>query len=551
MKHPYYISAILALLFVTYGCTIDGFDETSSPVTEEESRFTGQIIGESISENQAGMLSTFSEAFAIPAENGLVQGPSLLSTGSFRNLENYQYSFNPDSVSHSASFTLRRETPLLSSDTKMELTYTFYNREDQPMEFPSRDRDQIEAVSFHSRQTGEIITGSKNSVFTRTDQLYINGLTEESELLTIDGFHTGEGLFSVSDSTESQTVREYILDLNYLDVSVNKSVVLANRNFRNGVNGALSYESTVRDANGNSGNTKIINGTIELNGDGTAILNFRERFEPFRLRLEDGSVFDEDEFEGRITQVNLDEQVFTIANGQRIKIDSGTEIDEDDFRSLEEVSEAMANGQRVVAEGEYVHPDEDVNLWVATEVEFERESSEFEDLVAAVNLSENSFTLLNGDQYFISTSSELEFDDGLTSLQDVSNAVENGLPVEAEGEFSIDSETGNRFVKEAEFEMDFDDFEDVVESVALSENQFTLRNGEIIRITDETVIDDESDFRTLEEVSEALSQDLIVKAEGDYYRAPSGSVWIAVEVEFEREEEDDDDDDGDDDGEED
>lgn len=531
------------------GCSIDGFEDTSAPITDEERRLTGQIIGESISENQNGMLSSFSEAFAVPSETGLTQGPSLLSTGSFRNLEDYRYSFNADSVSHSASFTLREDTPLLSSATDVELTYTFYDDSGLPIEYPSQKPEQIETVEFHSRQSGEIRTGSKRSNFTRTDQLYITGLMNDSNILTIDGFHTGEGLFSETDSSGVQIEREYILDLNYLNVAINKEVVQTNRNFRNGVNGALSYESTVRDVNGTSGSAKIVNGTVELNGDGTAILNFRERLEPFRLRLEDGGVFDEDEFEGRVTRVNLEEQVFTIANGQRINVNSQTDIDDDDFRSLEEVAAALENGQRIVAEGEYFHPNQDENLWVATEVEFERESSEFEDLIASVNLSENSFTLLNGDQYFITQSSDVEFDDDFGSLQDIANAVEEGLPVEAEGEFSIDPDTGNRLVNEVDFKLEFDEFEDLVDSVNLEAGTFTLEDGREILITGETIIDNESDFVSLEEVSDALSQDVSIEAEGDYYRDLSGSLWIAVEVKFDREDEEDgDDDDDDDDG---
>ena len=491
----------------------------------------------------------FLKRFAIPTESGLKQGPSLLATGSFRNLENYAFSFDPDSSRHSASFTIRRETPLISSATDIELTYTFYDASDRLMEFPLQRLEQIEAVEFHSRQQGEITTGSKTSLFTRTDRLYISGLSDESELLTIDGFHSGEGLFSTTTATGDQIEREYILDLNYLNVTVNKPVVQANRNFRDGVNGALSYESTVRNVNGTSDDTKIVNGTIELNGDGTAILNIRERIDPVRLRLDDGRVFDEDEFEGRITELNLEEQIFTIANGQRIKIDAQTKIDNDqEFRSLAEVAAAMETGQRVIAEGEYVHPDENVNLWIATEVEFERESSEFEDLVVSVNVSENFFTLLNGDQYFINQTSDVEFDDDLNSLQEIANIVDDGLPVVAEGEFSTDSETGNRLIKDVKFELEFQEFDDLVESINLESRTFTLNNGRQIRITEDTIIDNEGDYNSLEEVSEALSQQIAVAAEGDYYRESSGDFWIAAEVGFERDEEDNDDDNDDDDG---
>ena len=53
------IILIVSVLCVLSACTIDSFENTTEPVTEQETQLTGQIIGESISENQRGILSTF------------------------------------------------------------------------------------------------------------------------------------------------------------------------------------------------------------------------------------------------------------------------------------------------------------------------------------------------------------------------------------------------------------------------------------------------------------------------------------------------------------
>jgi len=522
------------MIFLLTGCSIDGFENSSVPVTDEETQLAGQIIGESMSENQSGILSTFSEAFAVPTSSGLVTGPSLLSTGSFRNLENYSHSFDAETGQHLVSYTVSRETPLLSSSTDVSLIYIFYGSGETPIEFPEQETNRIEAVDFSSEQSGTITTGSKNSIFTRTDRILMSGLTDGSETLTLDGYHSGSGVFSTTTALGNQLQREYTLDINYLDVRINKSVVLANRNFRNGVNGALSYESTVRNMDGGSGSAKVVNGTVELNGDGTALLNFREQIEPLRLRLDDGDLFDEDEFEGRITQLDLENRIFTIANGQRIRIDNQTKIDDGEYRSLNDVANALENNRQIVAEGEYIHPDEDVNLWVATEVEFEVESNEFEDLIGSVNITTNSFTLINGDQLYLTDDSDIEFDDSLASLQDVADAVDSGLPVVADGEFSVAPDTGNRIIVEVDFELEFNEFEAVVTAVDSVANTFTLDNGRDVQVTPDTQV--EGDFSTLSEVSEALSQGILVEANGDYYLGASGNIWIAVRVNFEEEE---------------
>jgi len=545
----------LSVIWLIAGCSIDGYEKASAPITDQEIQLAGQIIGESISENQSGILSTFSEAFAVPTSSGLITGPSLLSSGSFRNIEDYSHTYDSATGEHHVTYTVQRNTILISSSTQVMLTYIFYDAGESTIEFPEQEMERIDAVDFRSEQSGTINTGSKNSVFSRTDRILLNGLNDQTEILTLDGFHSGEGLFSTTTATGDQIEREYLLDMNYLDIKINKAVVLLNRNFRNGVNGALSYESTVRVVNNGTsvetGNAKIVNGTIEMNGDGTALLNFRDQIEPIRLRLDDGDIFDDDEFKGRITNVDLEKQIFTIANGQRIRIDNQTVIDDGDFQSLNEVAVALNNGQRIVAEGDYFHPDENLNLWFATEVEFEEESNEFQDLVESINLSENRVTLINGDDLFLNSDSDIDFDDEFSSLSDVTDAVQNGLPVLAEGEFTVNQQTGSRIVNEISFDVEFDEFESTVTAADSVSTVFSLANGRDVDVTSDTVI--EGDYTSVAEVAQALEQGLPVQAKGDYYLGQSGELWIAVQVSFEQDDGDGDgdgsgDDDGDGDG---
>jgi hypothetical protein len=534
MKLFFFKYAVLAVFFfLLTGCSVDTFEQGSSGLSSEESIIAGQIIGESVSENQNGLLSSFPEAFAVPSASNLVAGTSPLSTESFRNLENYRYTFDAATGIHLASFSRQENTATLTSSSADTLTYLFYDLNQDIIELPVERQDAIEAVEFSATRSGDIQASGKESFFTRTDRFFIDGLSAESNILTIDGFHSGEGFFTLLRADGSELQREYLLDINFLDIRIDKAIVSRNRNFRDGVTGAFSYEATIRQtANGTDAQTKTVNGTVELNGDGTALLKFRDLFNTFRLRLDDGGVFDENEFEGRVTQLSLPEQVFTLSNGQRIEINDATELVTDDFNSLEEVAAAVSRGVRVTAEGRYVQPDENVNRWVALEVEFELETGDFEDILSSVDVSQNSFTLLNGDVFFITEGSELEYDD-FQSLQQVADAVNAGLPVLAEGEFFIDVASGNRIVEEVEFESDLREFDEDVIAVDLAESRFTLTGGIIININAQTIIDEEGEYRTLEEVAEALSNGEEVEARGTYYDDPVSGLRIAVEVEFE------------------
>lgn len=534
MNISFFKYAVLsAFLLLLWGCSVDTFEQGSSGLSNEESVIAGQIIGESVSENQNGLLSSFPEAFAVPSNSNLVAGTSPLSTESFRDLENYRYAFDAATGIHLASFSRQQNNEMLTSSSTDTLNYLFYDRNQNIIALPVDRQDDIEAVEFSATRSGEIQASDKESFFTRTDRFFMDGLSAESNILTIDGFHSGEGFFTLLRADGSQLQREYLLDINFLDIRIDKAMVSRNRNFRDGVTGAFSYEATIRQsANGADTETKTVNGTVELNGDGTALLKFRELFDTFRLRLDDGQVFDEDEFEGRVTKVSLQEQIFTLSNGQNIQINDATEFEQDDFNSLEEVAAAVNRGVRVTAEGEYVQPDENVNRWIAVEVEFELESSDFEDILRSADVDQNTFTLLNGDVFFITESSEVEFEE-FQSLQQVADAVDAGLPVLAEGEFYIDTDSGNRIVEEVEFESDLREFDEDVISVDLAGSTFTLSGGIIINITAQTMIDEDGQYQSLEEVAEALQDGEEVEARGKYYDDPASGLRIAVEVEFE------------------
>jgi hypothetical protein len=533
LNHNTLIKTIMVLMaFLFQNCMIEGYEPGFQPLTDEEILLTGQIIGESLSEKQNGLLSNFSEAFAIPTQTYLIQGFALLSTGSIRNLSNYRYEFDPTSGIHRVTFSKRDENPGFTSLSDDTLQYIFWDRNQNILAFPDQQRDMIDAVDFRAFRSGEIYADAKTSFFKRTDRLLVEGLSQTSDIISIDGYHSGEGLFVRIEPNGNRLEREYILEMNFLDIRINQAIVNTNRNFRKGVFGAISYESTVTQNLNGAPETKIVNGTIELSGDGTALLRFNELFDTFRFKLQDGVVFDEDEFEGRVTQVNISENLFTMANGQRIRINDQTIIESADFLSLEEVLSAINNGSRIIAKGNYLQPNKDINLWIATLLKFELESNEFEDFVTTVDLIQNSFILVNGDQYFITDKTEVQFDDGLESLQDVKDAINRGLPVIAEGEFVIDPVTEKRNVTDVEFELEFDEFEEFVTSINLSENFFTIESGKNVKVTEHTVIEDDSDYLNLFEVQQALSNQIQVLASGKFYFDYFSGFWIAIEVEF-------------------
>ncbi|CAN5391813.1 hypothetical protein BH23BAC3_BH23BAC3_17300 [soil metagenome] len=527
-----HLTIFALFVLVLSSCTIDSFESNRSLLTDEELRITGQIIGESVSESDSGLLSSFAEVFAIPTSNGLGTGNSVLATGSFRNLQDYSHENNSTEGAHRVQFS--RTDAITGIPTEYDLKYIFRDSQGNFIESPNQNNHLIESLEFVGKRTGEIETTSKSSIYNRTDRIILNGLSDQASTLTLDGSHSGQGQF-IRNEVGNRVEREYFLEINFLDVRVNKEIVENNRNFRKGVNGAVSYESTIRSGqNGDVADSKIVNGTINFNGDGTALIRFQQTFNTFRIRLENGDVFDDDEFEGLVMETTLKNQTFTISNGQIIQITEETELDDDSvYNSLQDVANAIANGLRIVAEGDYYRPDENVNLWIATEVEFELEESEFEEFVLDLNTADSTLTLVTNEVFYFTHKTEIDYDDGFESLQDVVDALNLNLPVFAEGDFYIDPETGRYILTDVDFELELDEFEELVQSVDLQNRVFTLINDRQILITETTIIDENGDFLSLEEVTQALEEGIEVEANGEYYYSSSDAIWIAYIVEFE------------------
>lgn len=166
------------------------------------------------------------------------------------------------------------------------------------------------------------------------------------------------------------------------------------------------------------------------------------------------------EFEGIVASVQLDDAAgstgsVTLSDGTIVLVVSGTEIDDgsndgddDDehLTSLQEVQAALDAGLIVEADGKGVLESMDPRTITAIEVEFEIEDDaddipgpvEFEDNVTSVDLAAGTVTLAGGTVVRV-TDGIIDPEGDLLTLQAVSDAVNAGQPVRAEGHATVES----------------------------------------------------------------------------------------------------------------
>jgi hypothetical protein len=176
------------------------------------------------------------------------------------------------------------------------------------------------------------------------------------------------------------------------------------------------------------------------------------------------------------------------------------------------------------------------------------DESEFEGMVAAVDVAGGSVTLTDGTVVLVVAETQVEQsdddedDETLGSLEAVAAALTAGLPVEAEGEGTVQGTAPLTIVaREIEFEVEDDDgdddpaqgteFEASVTAVDVQAGLVTLAGGVVVTLTDATVIDAEGDLLTLQAAADAVAAGQPVRAEGR--GAAQAGGFVAAIIKFE------------------
>ncbi|GAA5522619.1 DUF5666 domain-containing protein [Aliifodinibius salicampi] len=464
----------ISLLILTFtACTLDGISGSNSDtITKEDLQAAGQILGESLSSNNSGVLLSLNDAltnfsstdFAETASKSTPSSPVIQNGHSGRGNEtNYQHSYDSETGTHTISFRREVQRSLFEKTVTDTLYYTFRDNGGSFIEFPRQESDRIESITYNGKREGEISTLKKESFFVRTDTFLIDGLSDGSSTLSIDGVHNGEGTITIDETGNGSLERSYELEINFLNIEIEKSPA-GDINIQRGVTGTLSWEMKIERGS----DSKTMRGTIELSGDGTALLHFKNILDLFQINTNDGDLKDlEHEFEGGVQSMDIDGKGVTLVNGRTVYLTNDTEFDNDAYPDLKSVQQALNNGTLIWTEGEGLVQNGRFNV------------------------------------------SEIEFEEGYEADDDDDEDREEEI-----------------------------DFEELITSVNIEAGTFTLGNQVIVEMNDQTVIENSSEYRSLQEVADALDQGHTVEADGSAVQAGEGSNadLIATSVDFDREE---------------
>ncbi|MDZ7807310.1 MAG: hypothetical protein U5K71_09350 [Gracilimonas sp.] len=375
-----------ALIFSACSLGDVSSDINNNELTPEELEAASQIMGQALSDDNDGIFSSLNDALATVSSDGFSSGNNALKDddddddeySGRGNERNFSYEYDPATGTHTLSFERSVVKPNFEKNMSALLTYVFTDNDDQFIAMPRVNRERIENIEFTANRTGDMTSNFRSSDFNRSDTLAITGISSATSVLTLNGKHNGNGSITGVRKNGDTFERSFVNEINLLDIQINKDTVAYYGSLEQGVTGTLTYEmSLYKNTNGDE-STKTVSGTIEMDGDGTALLRFENFPKLFKVNLKTGFVTDdEDEMEAIVSEVDTVERTVLLSNDILVIITGRTEVEGDEgIETLEEVAAALAAGTTVYADVEgYLSPQDDTRF-IADEIEFEYEDDD-------------------------------------------------------------------------------------------------------------------------------------------------------------------------------
>ncbi|TYP92799.1 hypothetical protein LX73_2166 [Fodinibius salinus] len=433
---------LLILVFVS-GCTLEVSDSsTDNAITESDLLAARQIIGETISSDNSGVVLSINDALTIIAQTGTSPSAPIAyakDRSGIGNESDIQTGFNQQSGIFTVSFQREVQDPLFSKSIVSKLIYLYQNKNGDIVANPNQNMSAVSSIQYTANHDGEIQTLRKQSSFISDDSLFISGF-ESGQSKSIDGVHNRGGSVQFKPFTDNTIQRFYDLRIRFLNITSPKQLSSDGQTPNIALNGNMAFELELRSTEGSTTNRTSISGTLEHNGDGTALLRFKNNPELYLVDLKNGeSVNLNEAFKGQVLSVDINQQSVSLASGITVYINENTTFENRDFSTLQSVKNSLSNNEPIYTKGEGTV---DNNKFIASSINFEvgqpqlvsrKEILEFEEIVSETNPVDSSFRLANQVTVQLIDSTQVNENGDYTSLNQLKDALQRDITVIAEG----------------------------------------------------------------------------------------------------------------------
>ncbi|MDX1670836.1 MAG: hypothetical protein R3211_00740 [Balneolaceae bacterium] len=280
-------------------CSVSESDLGSDELSDADLEAIGQVIGESVSGENDGLMASIYDATAEFTETGMDYTASSKYSDSTPDLQddsgrgsekNWSYSYDPETGTHTIEFSRSVFRGEYSKGVDAKYEYIFKDLNGAFIARPKAERERIETLDFFGDRSGSIEAPNRSSAFSRTDTLYLVGISDSTEILGINGNHHGEGSHDGVRDNGDEVSGNYVLDAQFTDIEIDKALVTENGSLEEGVFGTITYQLEWEKVVNDNVVTKTVSGSLEMNGDGTALLRFNKFERVFLIHLREGDI---------------------------------------------------------------------------------------------------------------------------------------------------------------------------------------------------------------------------------------------------------------------
>ena len=302
-----YGSSIVALLLIitATGCdTLNNEEPEIAALTQDDLETASSILAESLSDQNEGLMANLND---MTAEVGATQ----ISYSSRRFWNNptlrpcrganreFDRTYDDSTGVHNISYSREHQGMGCEKNVEVNLNYTFTDAEGNFIATPIQDKDLVSEIAFTGTRVGSgsftSRRGSKSATYTQTGEWNLSGL--QSDIASLTGSQVNDGTFEQTrpDSAGVEQTRSgsYHVEFSTVDVTITQVEGEAS-DLETQITGTIQYTMTMDRVTNGEEESKQIEGTVELEGNGRALLRFLGLRKIYRVTLADGDVTDTD-----------------------------------------------------------------------------------------------------------------------------------------------------------------------------------------------------------------------------------------------------------------
>lgn len=286
-------------------------ETTVKEVSDTDLAIAAEIMSSSLSDQADGVMASVYDATGNVSDEGITYGPQVAMKGrggrpdhgdhggrngdpsascdssSRGTAKNATYSYDPETGIHTLEMERTITTKQFTKTMSMLLKHQFTDESGTYVVFPSDNRDSVNTINFTANKSGSESGDKRVGEYSKIDTIYITGLAESADLLTINGKHVGTGSSKFTLRNGDEFEKNHDIYIKFTNLIVDKATVLANENLEEGVTGTVEYRIVTFNSKLSDEET-VVEGTLELTGDGTALMDFKGFVEKAIINLLNG-----------------------------------------------------------------------------------------------------------------------------------------------------------------------------------------------------------------------------------------------------------------------